>query len=134
MPPTGDLIEELLASSPQVRYAAVLRDGALDSRSKVDLSGASTPESDAFEERIVNPTLLTLLKQRGDLDCGGLRFVVVRYGRFFQVVVPLPDGHASVALELGVNPPPEVRGVVEAVEAFRAAEAAADVARGTSPG
>ncbi len=124
MAPTEDLIERLLEWSPEVRYVAVVRSGILVSRSRPDLARASAEVSDAFEERIVNPTLLTLLGRRGDVDCGGLRFVVVRYGNFFQVVLPIPDGHVSVALELSVEPPAAVRGVVERVESFAAARGA----------
>jgi hypothetical protein len=53
---------------------------------------------------LVNPTLLTLARQRGNVDCGGARFVLVGYGNFQQLVVDLPDGHASVCFELGSNP------------------------------
>jgi hypothetical protein len=40
-----------------------------------------------------------LARQRGDLDCGGLRHLVIAY--FSQVVLPLPDGtgHLSVCVE-----------------------------------
>ena len=57
--------------------------------------------SDFYEELLVNPALLTLARQRGDLDCGGLRHLVIAYGNFNQVVLPLPDGtgHLSVCLE-----------------------------------
>ena len=32
----------------------------------------------------MNPTLLTLARQRGGIDCGGLDDLVVAYGSFFQ--------------------------------------------------
>jgi hypothetical protein len=41
----------------------------------------------------------TLTTQRGDIDAGGLRYVLVRYGNFFQLVLPVPGGHVSIALE-----------------------------------
>jgi len=65
---------------------------------------ASSQESDKYEELLVNPTLLTLVRQRGNIDCGGARFVLVRYGNFYQLVIDLPDGHASICFELGSNP------------------------------
>jgi hypothetical protein len=68
-----------------------------------DLKNASATESDRYEELLVNPTLLFLLSQRGNIDCGGLAYVVVRYGNFNQLVVPLPDGHVSVALDSDTN-------------------------------
>jgi len=69
-----------------------------------DLSGASASESDRYEELLVNPTLLTLVKQRGAIDCGGAHYVIVRYGNFYQLVIDLGDGHVSVCLELAANP------------------------------
>ncbi|HVF35559.1 MAG TPA: hypothetical protein VND91_09580, partial [Candidatus Saccharimonadia bacterium] len=51
----------------------------------------------------VNPALLVLATQRGEIDCGGLRFVLVRYGNFFQFVRRFDDGHVSVALEAGAD-------------------------------
>jgi hypothetical protein len=43
---------------------------------------------------------LKLAGQRGDIDCGGLRYLVVAYGHFWQVVIPAgPVGHVSVAVE-----------------------------------
>jgi hypothetical protein len=61
-------------------------------------------ESDRYEELFVNPTLLTLVRQRGNLDSGGAQFVLVRYGNFYQLVLDLHDGHVSVCFELTSNP------------------------------
>jgi hypothetical protein len=44
------------------------------------------------------------VKQRGNIDCGGARFLVVRYGNFYQLVIDLPGGHVSVCFELTANP------------------------------
>ena len=98
------VIDRIFAVSPAVRYVALYRDGALASRQRGDLTGASASDSDRYEELFVNPALLTLARQRGNLDCGGARFVLVRYGNFYQLVVDLPDGHASVCFELSANP------------------------------
>jgi hypothetical protein len=68
------------------------------------VAGASESESDKYEEIFVNPSLLTLARQRGNLDCGGLRCLVVGYGNFDQLVIGLPDGHVSVCFELNSNP------------------------------
>jgi hypothetical protein len=97
-------MEQIFALSPEVRYVALYRGGELNSRQRGDVTGASASESDRFEELLVNPTLLTLARQRGNVDCGGARFVLVGYGNFLQLVVDLPDGHASVCFELGSNP------------------------------
>jgi hypothetical protein len=93
------LIDRFLALSPVVRYVAVYRDGVLESRERASLTGASAAESDRYEELLVNPVVMTLVRQRGNIDCGGVRYFVIRYGSFFQCVFPVPAGHLSVALE-----------------------------------
>lgn len=99
-----DLIEAIFALSHDVRYVALARDGQLTLRVRPGLVGASSAESDRYEELLVNPTLLTLVEQRGRIDCGGLEFVVIRYGNFYQVVRPIPGGHLSVAVEPSGDP------------------------------
>lgn len=108
----GRLIAELFAVAEAVRYVAVYRDGELTAESRSGRVGASGAESDRYEELIVNPTLLKLTGQRGDIDCGGLRWVVIRYGNFHQLVVPQPWGHVSVCLE----PDADVASLAEAIE------------------
>jgi hypothetical protein len=112
-----NVVDKIFAVSPAVRYVALYRNGELVSRQRDGAEGASSSESDRYEELLVNPTLLTLVRQRGNIDCGGAEFVVVRYGNFYQLVVDLPDGHASVCFELGSNPldhAEEVRSLCEA--------------------
>lgn len=112
-----NLVDKLFAVSPAVRYVALYRGGELVSRQRDDAEGASSSESDRYEELLVNPTLLKLVRQRGDIDCGGAQFVVVRYGNFYQLVIDLPDGHVSVCFELGSNPldhAQTIRGLCEA--------------------
>ena len=83
----------------QVRYVAVANGQDVELRQRPGLAEASSSESDRFEELLVNPVLLLLTRQRGEIDCGGLRYVIVRYGNFDQVVVPNPaGGHVSVAV------------------------------------
>jgi hypothetical protein len=100
-----ELIDRCLALGPAVRYVAVYRDGALRSRERAGIAGASGAESDRYEELLVNPTLLTLARQRGDIDCGGLRYLLIRYGNFFQCAHPVPGGHVSVAIETTADVP-----------------------------
>jgi hypothetical protein len=95
----ADLIGAIFALSPDIRYVAVARSGAPEMRQRAGLANSSALESDRYEELLVNPTLLTLGGQRGRIDCGGLDFIVIRYGHFFQLVRPLPDGHLSVSIE-----------------------------------
>ncbi len=101
---SADLARALFQLFPEVRYVALYRAGELYSAQRDGLSGASASESDRYEELIVNPTLLTLVRQRGEIDCGGMRYVVIRYGNFFELVAPLPDGHISVGLEPQADP------------------------------
>lgn len=109
----AELIERLFALSPEVRYVAVYRDGKLETRERPGIAAASAAESDRYEEIIVNPTLLKLVTQRGEIDCGGVQFVVIRYGNFFQTVFPVKGGHVSVGLEPSADPPSIVRRVRE---------------------
>ena len=97
-------LKNVFALSDAIRYVAVNEEGELRLESRADLPNASSSESDRYEELIVNPTLLTLTRTRGEIDCGGLRCVVVCYGNFDQLVVPLPTGHVSVAFEAGHDP------------------------------
>ena len=106
-------LERIFAVSNAVRYVALYRAGELTMRQREALEGASTSESDRYEELFVNPTLLTLVRQRGNVDCGGARFVLVRYGNFYQLVIGLTDGHVSVCFELASKP-------VEYAESIRA--------------
>ena len=109
------LIESLFALSPVVRYAAVYLRGELFTASREGTAGASSSESDKYEELLVNPTLLTLARQRGNIDCGGLEYVLVRYGNFFQLVTPLEGGHLSVCIEPHSDPLHLLEPVGEAV-------------------
>lgn len=98
------LIERVFGVSSDIRYVAVYRNGQLQSSQRPGLAQASASESDKYEELIVNPTLLTLTRQRGEIDCGGLEFVLIRYGSFYELVLPLPGGHLSVGIESHADP------------------------------
>jgi len=95
----NELQDTLFALSPQVRYVAVLRDEDLFLRERPGLAGASVQETDRYEELLVNPTVLGLLRRRGELDCGGLDHVWIRYGNFWTGLFPIPGGHLNVGLE-----------------------------------
>lgn len=98
------MFEDIFAISDKIRYVAIYRDKQLQSRSKVGLENESGSESDQYEELLVNPTLLKLAAQRGNIDCGGLEYLVVRYGNFFQFVLPAAWGHVSICIEKEADP------------------------------
>lgn len=77
------MIEKIFKLSESIRYVAIYRDGQLESKAKSNMLDASSSESDRYEELLVNPTLLKLASQRGNIDCGGLEYLLVRYGNFF---------------------------------------------------
>jgi hypothetical protein len=102
--PMERIIKEVLSIAPEVRYCALYLDGKLFSEEKKSLKGASSSESDKYEELIVNPTLLKLITQRGEIDCGGAQYVIIRYGNFYEFVKSLTGGHISVGIELTADP------------------------------
>ena len=73
----SDLHEGILAISPDIRYVSVAQGQQVQMRSRPDLHDASSSDSDLYEELLANPTLAT---QRGNIDCGGLRYLIVGYG------------------------------------------------------
>ena len=92
------LFRSIFLLSENIRYVALLNQGNLTTSMKKDLAGASSAESDKYEELIVNPGILTLVKQRGNIDCGGADYVLIRYGNFFQFMMPTDEGHLSVSI------------------------------------
>jgi hypothetical protein len=98
------MIENIFKISNDIRYVAIYRDGKLESESRDDTQDKSSTESDRYEELLVNPTLLKLSSQRGEIDCGGLDYLLVKYGNFFQFVLPAPWGHISVCIEKTADP------------------------------
>jgi len=108
--------DAIFALGPHVRYVAFGSGQEVDTRQRADIRDASASESDFFEELLVNPTLLTLARQRGELDCGGLRHVIVAYGNFNQVVVPASWGHVSVCVERDADAEAVARQVALLIE------------------
>lgn len=108
------MLDAIFAVSPAIRYVAVGRGQDVQLRERPGLADASSSDSDRYEELLVNPALITLARQRGDIDCGGLDYLVVAYGNFFQLVLPIEGGHVSVAVERTHSP-------TELVDQIRAA-------------
>jgi hypothetical protein len=115
-----DLIQDVLAMGDFVRYVAIGEGQRITTAERGGLEHASTSDSDRFEELFVNPALVTLARQRGELDCGGLRYIVVAYGAFIQLVMPTRSGHVSIAVEHGT----ELTAVVATVRGLLRAHAA----------
>ncbi len=108
-----EIAKTLFDEIEDVRYVAIYAGRRLELNQRPGISNASASESDKYEELIVNPTLLKLLQQRGDIDCGGMEYVIIRYGNFFEFVQPLPDGHVSV----GIQPDANLGNVIPAIRA-----------------
>src|SRR5215468_4501299 len=90
--------------SPHVRYVALRIGDGLSLRQRSDLSDPSSSDSDRYEELLVNPTLLALTTARGQIDCGGLEYLLIRYGKFFQFVHPVRGGHITVGTSVEAEP------------------------------
>jgi hypothetical protein len=100
-----EIFSTVFVLGDHIRYVAVAHEQQVARQQRDGIADASSTESDRYEELLVNPTLLLLARQRGEIDCGGLVHVIVRYGNFAQVVVPSPDGgHVSVAVAPGHDP------------------------------
>jgi hypothetical protein len=97
-------VDALFELTPAVRYVAFYQDGELFMHKRPGIGKATASESDHYEELLVNPAILTLADKRGNIDCGGLEYVVVRYGNFYQFIVPTGGGHVSIAFGLEANP------------------------------
>jgi hypothetical protein len=110
------LREAIFGIGPHIRYVAFGDGQRIESSQRDGIADPSDTNSDFFEELLVNPTLLLLARQRGDLDCGGLRHVIVAYGNFDQVVVPTPSGHVSVCVERDGDAQAVARQVAELLE------------------
>ena len=111
------LIEKIFAVAPEIRYVATYLDGTLATAQRPGIGAASSSESDKYEELIVNPTLLKLVTQRGNIDCGGAHWVVIRYGNFYELVMPVAAGHLSAGLELSAEPLALVEKILAAYSA-----------------
>ena len=98
------LIEKIFTLSDDIRYVAIYKDCKLFTQTASKLSGTSAAESDRYEELIVNPAVLLLTKQRGEIDCGGTEYVIIKYGNFFQFIFSMDWGHVSVCIEPHADP------------------------------
>ncbi len=90
-----------LSSKPHIRYVAVNQSGRIVEMEQSPKWPSYNPaDTDRMEELLVNPMVLELTRRRGDLDLGGIRYVVIRYGMQYQLVFPYKQGHLSIGVEL----------------------------------
>lgn len=109
MPPKHKIIEALFSHFTEIRYVAIYTENELVFRQKEKTQDSSSSKTDQYEELLVNPTLLTAARQRGNIDCGGLRYLIVGYGNFYQLLKEINRGHISICLpkETDINEMPE---------------------------
>jgi hypothetical protein len=103
--PQEKLSERLFRLEPRIRYVALNQKGEI--REMVQSSqhpSFNSPESDRIEELIVNPIVLEITARRGNLDMDGIRYVVIRYGTQYQVLLPYQNGHLSIGVNLEDDP------------------------------
>jgi len=98
------LINEVFAISEYIRYIAVYDNDGLLMKQRNDIDNVSSNESDKYEELLVNPVLIKLASQRGNIDCGGLEYFIIRYGNFFVLLIPCNNGHVNIGIEPDKNP------------------------------
>ncbi|WP_136465159.1 hypothetical protein [Flagellimonas onchidii] len=93
------IITTLFEYFTDIRYVALYVNNNLVFKQKGQVTNSSSGKTDEFEELLVNPTLLTLATQRGNIDCGGLNYLIIGYGNFYQLIKSISKGHISICLE-----------------------------------
>lgn len=103
------IIDDLFSHFGQIRYVAIYTNNELILRQKEVIPDSSSSQTDQYEELLVNPTLLTAARQRGNIDCGGLRYLIVGYGNFYQLLKEINAGHISICInkDTDLNTVPE---------------------------
>jgi hypothetical protein len=100
---TNQIIDDHFNFLLEIRYVAIYQNDELTFKQRKQTSDSSSSDTDKYEELLVNPTLLTIARQRGNIDCGGLKFIIVGYGNFYQLVKEIKNGHISICLEKNVD-------------------------------
>jgi hypothetical protein len=96
--------EILFPLDPSIRYVAVNRGGRIvemEQNSRFPM--VSPAETDRMEELLVNPTILDIARRRGEMDLGGVVFVIIRYDAIYGLLLPYREGHVSVGIEPGAD-------------------------------
>lgn len=96
---------QLFRMEPKIRYVAVNQKGRIVEMEQSPSHPTYNPhESDRMEELIVNPIVLELAARRGNLDMDGIRYLVIRYGTQYQLLMPYGERHLSICVELQDDP------------------------------
>jgi hypothetical protein len=99
------LSAQLFSMEPKIRYVAVNQKGKIvEMEQSPSHPSYNSNETDRIEELIVNPIVLELAARRGNLDMDGIRYVVIRYGTQYQLLIPYGEGHLSIGVELQDDP------------------------------
>jgi hypothetical protein len=105
---------QLFELEPKIRYVAVNQNGKIVEMEQSAQHPTYNPhETDHLEELIVNPIVLEITTRRGNLDMNGVRYVVIRYGTQYQLLMPYQDGHLSIGVELEDDPTEIAKKVAE---------------------
>ena len=86
-----------------IGYVALCSGQEVVLRAAPGLVSTTTEETNFYEELLVNPTLLKLASQRANLDCEGLRYIAIGYGKFVQVIMLMKEGHVSMGVSRKTN-------------------------------
>jgi hypothetical protein len=112
--------KRLFSLEPKIRYVAVNQNGRIvEMEQSPKHPTYNPPETDRMEELIVNPTVLEVTSRRGNIDMDGIRYVVIRYGTQYQLIMPYGEGHLSIGVELEDDPVEIASRVAAALELRR---------------
>ncbi len=103
-----ELLESILATSPMVRAASIYPgsgEPVYRPRGGADPRRAG---GEYWEEAVVNPTLIDLLRRTGAARHEGLDYLLVRYRDGWLLLLPFEHGHAAIAFEPTADPIPTV--------------------------
>ncbi|HXG21429.1 MAG TPA: hypothetical protein VNN62_20440 [Methylomirabilota bacterium] len=105
---------QLFKLEPRIRYVAVNQNGVIVEMEQSPQHPTYNPhETDRMEELIVNPIVLEIARRRGNIDMNGMRYVIIRYGTQYQLLMPYREGHISIGVELEDDPIEIARKVAE---------------------
>jgi hypothetical protein len=116
-PMSEKISAKLFDLDSNIRYVAVNQKGRIVEMEQNPKRLSLNPtETDRMEELVVNPVILELTKRRGDLDMGGMRYVLVRYGTMYQLIFPFKEGHLSIGIELNASPTEVAQSVAKCLD------------------